>query len=408
MYQSLLEKAERELSSLSLDKLLVFLLLLLLPTQLGKHFWPNFSYVEGIRIDYLSPTLYLTDLIFVLLFLKNYKEIKLEKANPYILFLISLVSLGILISQNPLSGIYFLAKIFEMSFIAVYFYKHVSIDFLTRVLSIGLVFESLIALLQFINKGSLNLFYFLGERTFDSQTPNIANAVIDGNLILRPYATFPHPNVLAGFLLTVILLIILIVKPKTNFEKVYFNLCLFLGSATLALTLSRVPIILFVILIPLLLIKTKRYLSLLLMEAFCLVLLIPYLARFTPSLFDSSLVERGNQVMASLSMIKDHPVFGVGLNNFLNSLPLYYQENTNYFFLQPVHNIYLLVVSQIGIIASLIVGYYCLKLIKAVKLEKRIILLALLFLGLFDHYLLTLQQGQLLLAVLVGVSLRRD
>src|SRR4051812_29891213 len=48
------------------SSLLYFLLLLLLPTQLGKHFWPPFAFVHGLRIDYLSPTVYLTDLLLLL------------------------------------------------------------------------------------------------------------------------------------------------------------------------------------------------------------------------------------------------------------------------------------------------------------------------------------------------------
>src|SRR3989344_9415701 len=48
--------------------LFFYLLILFLPTQLGRHFWPNFSFVSGIRIDYLSPTLYATDIFILLIF----------------------------------------------------------------------------------------------------------------------------------------------------------------------------------------------------------------------------------------------------------------------------------------------------------------------------------------------------
>src|SRR5215469_9265549 len=50
-----------------IESLLLSLFFLLLPTQLGKHSWPDFSYVSGIRIDYLSPIIYVTDVILVLL-----------------------------------------------------------------------------------------------------------------------------------------------------------------------------------------------------------------------------------------------------------------------------------------------------------------------------------------------------
>src|SRR5258708_34693956 len=49
------------------ERLIFSLLILLLPTQFGKHFWPDFTIVSGIRIDYLSPTVYVTDLLLLLL-----------------------------------------------------------------------------------------------------------------------------------------------------------------------------------------------------------------------------------------------------------------------------------------------------------------------------------------------------
>src|SRR5581483_7422034 len=100
----------------SLEKLLFFLSILFLPSQLGKHFWPTFSYVEGIRIDYLSPTLYLTDvliglLFFTVLFTRNVQTGKnfFFKKNTLTLMLISFLAvllLGIYFSSSPLAGLY--------------------------------------------------------------------------------------------------------------------------------------------------------------------------------------------------------------------------------------------------------------------------------------------------------------
>src|SRR5579872_1357131 len=51
------------------DKIIFYLFIFLLPTQFGKHFWLDFSYVLGQRVDYLSPTLYTTDILVTALFL---------------------------------------------------------------------------------------------------------------------------------------------------------------------------------------------------------------------------------------------------------------------------------------------------------------------------------------------------
>ena len=50
-----------------LHQKLFWLLILLLPVQLGRHFWPDFSFVLGLKIDYLSPTFYLTDLLVLMI-----------------------------------------------------------------------------------------------------------------------------------------------------------------------------------------------------------------------------------------------------------------------------------------------------------------------------------------------------
>ena len=48
---------------MTLHKKLFFVLALLLPVNLAKHFIYPGAYVDGILVDYLIPTLYLTDLL---------------------------------------------------------------------------------------------------------------------------------------------------------------------------------------------------------------------------------------------------------------------------------------------------------------------------------------------------------
>ena len=126
-------------------------------------------------------------------------------------------------------------------------------------------------------------------------------------------------------------------------------------------------------------------------------------------------------------MIKSHPIFGVGLNNFLVELPNVHKQDSNVFYLQPVHNIYLLILSQTGIVGFgffiWFIGKTYQKLkaqssklkatSKNLKSEKDYLIIdplslivalsVILILGLFDHYFLTLQQGQLLFAFTLGL-----
>src|SRR3989344_4188555 len=83
-------------------KLVVFLFLFLLPTQLGKHFFLDFSYVDGVRVDYLSLVLYATD-ILALMLVWVYREIiikELRKQKHFVVFLGLLVATNILASKS--------------------------------------------------------------------------------------------------------------------------------------------------------------------------------------------------------------------------------------------------------------------------------------------------------------------
>lgn len=197
----------------------IFLLLIfLIPTQLGRHFWPNWSLVNGVRIDYLSPTLYITDILIVLLFLFSF--FRRDKSDdlsfgmvvrPSPTLIIIFLLLVVLFSNFSFISFFKFLKIFEIFIFAWLIKTNLNKKNFSQfifVLSLSMLFQSVLGIAQFFNHGSINgIFYFFGERNFSSGTPGIANAVINGTLILRPYGTLPHPNVLAGFLLVGIILV---------------------------------------------------------------------------------------------------------------------------------------------------------------------------------------------------------
>src|SRR5690606_22436838 len=87
--------------------------------------------------------------------------------------------------------------------------------------------------------------YYLGERAITSLSPGAATAVLDGEVYLRAYATFSHPNVLAGYLLISLVFL--------SFQRSYFRTVLtrvlllsgmVVGTLGLFVTLSRLPIVL--------------------------------------------------------------------------------------------------------------------------------------------------------------------
>ncbi|MDD2482994.1 MAG: hypothetical protein PHE71_01760, partial [Candidatus Shapirobacteria bacterium] len=191
----------------------LFLFLLLIPTQLGRHFWPEWSYVLGIRVDYLSPTLYLLDLVWIGLVIFNFKfeffnQFK-KILNFKMLLILGFVGMNILIAVNPWVAVYKWLRVGQILVTFFYFRKNKDLikKSLIKIIPCWIIFESLLAVAQMAKNGSLNgIFYWLGERSFTFNTIGIAQISVLGRGLIRAYGTFSHPNSLAGFLLVSLLL----------------------------------------------------------------------------------------------------------------------------------------------------------------------------------------------------------
>lgn len=382
-----------------IEQALLFLTILFLPTQLGRHFWPDFSFVYSLPIDYLSPTIYFWDLIVVcLMSVSIIRGLHFNKIalNLFLLFIfsqvISLMPIGkdvilgaglVRLEQylvSGLFGVYLASNNFKTLF------KAISLPLL-----VSIFFESFLAIWQF-SKGATIGFWILGERTFSISTPGIAKFDYLGTQFLRPYSTFSHPNVLAAFLLVTLPLV------ASKFGTI-------IGSLALFLTASRSAILLgFFMALNLL---NKKWKLLLIITALILspVLYTRFSAIFS---FDSlALIRREELAIGAVDLFLSTPLSGVGLNNFIEVSAHGIVSGPSRF-LQPVHNIYLLSLSETGIIGFcallFLIGYPLHRLLKLK--EKRMLLVwsTVLFLGLFDHYFLTLPQGYRLTFLIWGLS----
>ena len=432
------------------------LLVILLPVQLARHFWPDFSLVFGIRIDYLSPTLYLTDLLVVgILGSWAWKKIgncpagrdpaqreKLEIGNYakrywWIIAVFCFLLVNALFAQNQGAALYKFVKIVEFSLLGFYVARNYHLQGVPSLsansstsevkriyyplfspgnklcLSIAIIYSSLIALAQFIKQGSLNgVFWFLGERTFNASTPGIARAVFEGQLIMRPYATFPHPNVLAGFILVSLILIAIGNKQQVT-SKIFKWPAIGLGAAAIVLSFSRsvwlVGILVGIWYIASSLWKKEKAKLLIII----LMISIAGFLYFAPRLsLDEAISYRVQLNKIALEMTRQNPLIGVGLNNFIPQLPHYWSTPESVRFLQPVHNIFLLVAAETGLVGLLIFLWFLIltyrRLLHCYLATLLIALSAILALGLFDHYWLTLQQTQLLFTIILGLAWAKD
>ena len=360
--------------------LLISLLSFLLPTQLGLHLNNLSTTVYGFNIDYLIPTIYLTDIVAFLVIVFGFQKISINKKN-----LAVIIGVGVLIVLNILNSLLYLPSIFkwlkliEMFLLGLIILRTKNFKVFNHFvipLSFSVVLISLLGIMQFLNKGSINgLFYFLGERRFIFLDPNVAP---------YPYSTFSHPNSFAGFLLV---FQILFLKFKDRFNKKYFWLVTTLVVINLILTNSLNVYITIILLLATYFVKEKVLFG---------IVPIDIGARF--------ITHRLELISASFQMIKENFLLGVGLNNFIPNLVKVSNSFVNSWELQPVHNIFLLVFAETGLIGFL---GFCLFLINIIKNTAfPFALIAIVLTGMNDHYWLTLQQNMLLFVFVIIAAIK--
>lgn len=405
-----------------LRQIIYYLLIITIPLQIGKHFWPDFSFVNGIRVDYLSPTVYVSDIAFVFLFLASFRTILKKFLHPILLLVLVALVISWVTAIQPAASFYGLVKFLEFSYIAYYTaYMKKDNAFFRFLFILGGLCQTVIILLQFVSQSSIGgLFYYLGERTFTASTQGIATFRWGSEQVLRSYGTFPHPNVAAFYLLigfTFLLFSLRFRHKVVEYAKLIAISILLLG---MILTFSRIVLLLvfFVLVLRFLTLKKrlKKTTILALFSGSSMVfgfLIIILYQRFEEGIFRDGQL-RLELIKIAFQVALQNPLLGVGLNNFFHH-EVMYQKTVTPILLQPVHNIYLMWITQTGLLGSAVLIIFLRKLFGRIlyilkntnwssfSLPIAVLVMCAGIIGLFDHYLLTLQQGQLMLAVLLGL-----
>ena len=381
-----------------LQQLLFALLIFFLPSNLAYHFNSSTAIVQGTLVDYLIPKLYLTDIFILGILILELRKTKLKFLTFHFSLLIffSITLVRGLLTTHPLAATYFWIKLIQLALFVSWLRSHLVASRYTLIaaLPLAVIWQSLLALAQWLKQSSIVGYWFLGEPLFNLATPGIAKSGLAGSLKVLPYGTTPHPNVLAGF----IALSLVLIWPSKSLSK---YIAIILGSITLFLTQSAsawLSLILITVFIGL-----KHLLS---TKAKIVLIFVLILGLFTSRywLDTDSLYRRHQLNLAAVNMWTASPLFGVGLNQFTAYLPQYTEISASTRFLQPVHNIYLLWLSETGLIGFVVVILLLWKLLKIENWKLKIPILMVLTIGLADHYPLTLQAGQLLLAISLGFS----
>lgn len=394
---------KRLISKHYFNQILSFLLILVLPTQLGKHFFLPFSYIHGVRVDYLSPTLYLIDILIIVLAVLNLKTVLKFLARSTFFYAAILFAFNIVLARSPILAAYGSLRILEL-LIVVSLGKTVLAAIgelgVLRAFSIAAFVELGLAVVQLIFKQSIQgPFYLLGERLMSLGTPGIAKTVVNGVEFLRPYATFSHPNSMAGFYL----LLYFFVYVNRKFDKfpALKYLTMFLSACLVLISFSKTAIAVFLVLnIAYVFMNNKSICRICVISRLVILAVISSVFMF-PQGDPMTITKRLELAANSLNIIITNPLTGTGLNNYLLAQSQF-PSKFPYFFNQPVHNILLLFVSEMGFVGAFII-YQLVKMFKNHLTKNHWLLLAVILLtGMSDHYWLTLIQNFILMGVVLS------
>lgn len=390
---------------------LFYLLLISLPLSVFKDFPQAFSFLDGRAVTYLTPKFYLTDLLLLFLFLSNLwerfhhpaRQKEEEKASliwPPTAFLIIAWALSSLFSVNSIWSFYsYLRLLLYLNFFLQAAFRGDPRK-TVKVLLIPLFLESVLALLQWFRQAPV---LPLGEPLFSASTPNSPLVNFLGNFKLRVSGTFPHPNVFGGFLSLVLIWgldDVLKKRPWLKRQTLWLFLVLSLGGLVLFLTFSQGAWAAFFLGLWGLLVYRYRnrkvaILSLVFLAAtFYFIQKLPLEA---PSQRRMELAKVAGQV------VKERPWLGTGLGTFTQFSPPLFRE--------PVHNLFLLIAAEGGLVSLLVWLWLIFRIVRLAAFDFSrgegfllVSVLQILFLGFFDHYLLTSQSGNLLFWLALGLA----
>ena len=409
-----------------IEEISLFILLCLVPTQLGKHFWPLWSYVDGARIDYLSPTVYVVDILWVVLVLSRVFQFGLgikrkEKNSFQFLILGVLMIVNVLVSENKMAAIYKWVRFGQWWWFFVYCWdnKRVVSRKLKMVVPIWVVSESVLGLAQMIKGENVGgLMWWFGERRFNYTTIGIAQMSVWGQGVLRAYGTFSHPNSLAGFILVSLawwLKMGVTEINKKRLGRIGWWIVLWFGLVGILVSGSRTIWVLTFGLMGGGFLKMFKgelnskkmigYLTVLMGLTMLIVGMMSVNYRtgdFLGGWDRDSWSKRMELNIAAVRMWKENLMIGVGAGNFIPNLNSY-QTSELGLGKQPAHNILLLAGSEIGVLGIMGVFWMMSEWIERKNWKKKWWLWGLVVLsGMMDHYWLTLPQNTWLLAIILG------
>ncbi|MDQ3008468.1 MAG: O-antigen ligase family protein [bacterium] len=391
-------------------------LIFLLPSNLFLVLSEQNAFVSGLRIDYLLPKFFLSDIVVLGILileiprllpnLKQYLQFPKQWQLPLIIgLLFGAYFIKQLLSPNPMASLWYLLKLLEMVALTVVITRRKLFRYPWVVPSIALsiVFQSVLGMYQFITQHSVAGYWFLGEVTM-SRSIGLAKATWQGRELILPYGTTAHPNILAG-ILAVYSLFLMRMRPSRPLS--YLSILLGVLVIVLSGSVSASLILLTAAAMYVLGRKLGDSNSAAKIIFYGYLLLIPLSIFFiSTQSTNASITRRAYLQSAAVDMILSNPHTGVGLNTFVQEVEQYGEFKEVVRFVQPVHHVGLLFLAESGWLGVVLLGF-CIYLVSRKKRSTSELWLWLAVLApvlSLDHYLYTQQSGLLLVVLVISFA----
>ena len=312
-----------------------------------------------------------------------------NKIDFYPLLLIPLIfiflfsSISLLRTDNIRLSIFQLFQLLKVFLLFFYISNNISdkkdYQNILNILFITLFIEMAIGYYQHLTNEFVNL------GVFTNSAPGQVDRRIGSEVIMAVTGTTGGSDRFASYLIMMIPLVISTVISRSNIiNKTCMTIMMIGCIALLVFTFSRGGWIgfcvgIFQFLVLFLFIDKDKFKSLLkIISVFLLlsIILIIYkdyiYLRFSGEDYGSA-QSRITMMQIAFRMIKANPIIGVGINNYTNAMSAY--DNTGYTlgFYHPVHNVYLQLAAEIGILGLLcFLGFICILYVKSISSLKNI------------------------------------
>lgn len=426
-------------------QILILVFIFLLPWQ--TRYIYHFAYLKGLYWEYGTLSIYVTEIMLwliiflslIYLFLDPWFKEKITSVNSFKkrwwLFLVGAMIMwfnGYSASASLLPDVswqFFSRLIGAICFFVLvsgWSYNH---NKMMLVFWLGGLSQGILAIYQFLTqKISANKWLGISEQI--NYVSGVSVVQTETERWLRVYGSFGSPNSLGIYLALVLVVGFIYIFINRNTTPIVKKIIM-IGQGIILIglffTFSRSAWLALVVGFIVLLIVffkwkyidfnltwfIKNIFPFLILLSFFTTLYYPLLnTRFTGQVITEkiSITDRWSQNKVALNIISQMPLTGTGLGLYTYHLFQYYPK-PEYGSYEPVHNHYLLMTAEGGVLLSLLYLFLIAYLIIIIY-RKRILYLSLpimlLVYGLFDHYLWTMFTGQMIFWFIFALSLAKN